>query len=220
MPKKKDEIDPIAALLLLIIVGGALLWNYVIQPATVWFSQNWIYVASGIIIATAGGIAFYLKVWLPSEKEIEERISEEEALKKSIIRKRLLKERGQELEGLDLTDKEKELLLSEWVEEAFSEGEILRSKRKPRIKKVRPLSQRQTALLIDKVGGKCCLPDCDVALTLDVHHIIPGEEEGTNRERNLIVLCPTHHRLADRGAISRARLKLYSVPRMKHSQAL
>ena len=41
----------------------------------------------------------------------------------------------------------------------------------------------------------------------DVHHIQPREEGGPNKKSNLIVLCPTCHRKADRGAISRSKLK-------------
>ena len=41
----------------------------------------------------------------------------------------------------------------------------------------------------------------------DIHHIKPREEGGPNKKSNLIVLCPTCHRKADRGVISRSKLK-------------
>lgn len=40
----------------------------------------------------------------------------------------------------------------------------------------------------------------------EVHHITPRSEGGSNDRSNLIVLCPTCHRKADSGAISRSKL--------------
>lgn len=40
-----------------------------------------------------------------------------------------------------------------------------------------------------------------------VHHIKPRREGGPNNRMNLIVLCPNCHTKADRGAISRSKLK-------------
>lgn len=41
----------------------------------------------------------------------------------------------------------------------------------------------------------------------DVHHITPRNEGGPNEPGNLIVLCPNCHRKADRGVISRSKLR-------------
>lgn len=41
----------------------------------------------------------------------------------------------------------------------------------------------------------------------EVHHIKPRSEGGTNESTNLIVLCPTCHRKADQGGISRTKLR-------------
>lgn len=41
----------------------------------------------------------------------------------------------------------------------------------------------------------------------EVHHIKPRSEGGPNEPNNLIVLCPTCHRKADRGGISRTKLR-------------
>lgn len=41
----------------------------------------------------------------------------------------------------------------------------------------------------------------------DVHHIKPRDEGGPNEPKNLIVLCPNCHRKADRGMISRSKLR-------------
>ena len=42
---------------------------------------------------------------------------------------------------------------------------------------------------------------------LEVHHIEPRSEGGSNKPSNLIVLCPNHHRQADKGGISKTKLK-------------
>lgn len=42
---------------------------------------------------------------------------------------------------------------------------------------------------------------------LEVHHIEPRSEGGSNKPSNLIVLCPNHHRQADAGGISKTKLK-------------
>lgn len=56
-------------------------------------------------------------------------------------------------------------------------------------------------------ADKCC-EWCDVQVdSPDVHHIKPREEGGPNRRQNLIVLCPNCHRKADRGMISRSKLR-------------
>lgn len=41
----------------------------------------------------------------------------------------------------------------------------------------------------------------------EIHHIEPRSEGGSNQRSNLIVLCPTCHRKADRGGISKTMLK-------------
>ena len=43
--------------------------------------------------------------------------------------------------------------------------------------------------------------------TLEIHHIIARHEGGDNSEKNLIVLCPDCHAAADRGVLSKGRLK-------------
>lgn len=92
-------------------------------------------------------------------------------------------------------------------------GEKLTVKQKK--PKVRRLSQRKKERLISKVGTRCCYPRCKETITLDVHHIVPISEGGTNKENNLVVLCANHHRMARDGTIPRERLKLRSVARMK-----
>lgn len=49
---------------------------------------------------------------------------------------------------------------------------------------------------------------CDFNLTVDVHHIVPRSEGGTDEPSNLITLCPNHHRMADLGLIDQMSLIL------------
>ncbi|HEC89148.1 MAG TPA: HNH endonuclease, partial [Thermoplasmatales archaeon] len=50
-------------------------------------------------------------------------------------------------------------------------------------------------------------PNCKREENLEVHHIIPRSQGGRNTYDNLIVLCPTHHAMADKGGIPRSRLQ-------------
>lgn len=222
----EDEVEGWVVILVLIIVGAVLLWTYVLQPAIAWISQNWWIVTIVIGVIVVGGFLFL--GWLGGIEEEEEeemrkqaelerrRREKQDKLENSIIRKKLLKERGSELEGLSLTEEEKEFQINKWVEEAYRR-QFTREEPEPRFKPkiAPPLSQSHKERLIQKVGTKCCYPHCRETESLDVHHIIPRSKEGTNKESNLVVLCPTHHTKADRGAIPRERLKLYSVARMK-----
>jgi len=83
------------------------------------------------------------------------------------------------------------------------------------MEKTSTLPYEETERIIHRVGTICCYPNCKETIALDVHHIVPRREGGTNRDSNLIVLCPSHHRLADRGAIPRRRLEMYSVEKME-----
>ncbi|MEM5802956.1 MAG: HNH endonuclease signature motif containing protein [Candidatus Aenigmatarchaeota archaeon] len=181
---------------------------------TFWWSRYWIVITIAIILVVIGGVAFYIKVLLPIDREVTQELKREEELKKSIIRKRLLKERANQLEGL--SDEEKEFQLKEWVEEEYKK-EIpgYKSELRERFKKVPPLSAKEKERLIQIVGTRCCYPNCRENIALDVHHITPRAEGGTNKENNLIVLCPTHHRLARGGTIPRERLRQYSVANVK-----
>ena len=84
--------------------------------------------------------------------------------------------------------------------------------------KVSRLTHDETEKIIHKVGTICCYPNCKETIALDVHHIVPIGQGGTNRDDNLIVLCPVHHRLADRGAIPRKRLEMHNVTRIEYKR--
>ena len=48
---------------------------------------------------------------------------------------------------------------------------------------------------------------CGWNISIDIHHIIPLSDNGTNKEENLISLCPNHHRMVHRGLIDLEDLK-------------
>lgn len=79
-----------------------------------------------------------------------------------------------------------------------------------------PLSTSQRNILITEIAkGKCEYPSCNVEAYLDVHHITPRNEGGSNKYTNLIVLCPNHHRMAGKGAIPRDQLRMIVRNRKK-----
>jgi hypothetical protein len=61
-------------------------------------------------------------------------------------------------------------------------------------------------LYFERADRQCEWCDTEVD-SPDVHHITPREDGGPNEPENLIVLCPNCHRKADRGVISRSKLR-------------
>ena len=55
------------------------------------------------------------------------------------------------------------------------------------------------AHVYERYGGKCYV--CGFDEVVEVHHIIPKAVGGNDVIENLILLCPNHHALADRGAL-------------------
>lgn len=53
--------------------------------------------------------------------------------------------------------------------------------------------------------GRACMI-CGWDVVISVHHIIPRRSGGTNNLDNLIVLCPNHHAMADRGLLEPSHL--------------
>lgn len=71
-----------------------------------------------------------------------------------------------------------------------------------------PLTASQKRELERKAGFKCELCGRGTKdFKPDVHHIKPKAKGGSNRESNLIVLCPTCHRRVHDGRVSQADLK-------------
>jgi len=63
------------------------------------------------------------------------------------------------------------------------------------------------ALLVEARHRCCrCMSDCP---EVDLHHIVPQSQGGADEAKNLIVLCPTCHRLAHRYKFTKYQLLLY-----------
>lgn len=72
--------------------------------------------------------------------------------------------------------------------------------------------KRKRELIFGRAEQEC--EWCDDHLdNPEVHHIEPRSEGGSNDPSNLIVLCPTCHRKADRGGITKTKLK----QKMRHT---
>jgi hypothetical protein len=61
-----------------------------------------------------------------------------------------------------------------------------------------PDELRKRVIILD--GGGCQL--CGFAFALNVHHVVPSADGGTNTLTNLVAVCPNHHALAHSGLIA------------------
>lgn len=199
--------QPIQFIISLFIIG-ILIKAFFGEAIINFWNQYWILIVTIIILIVIGGILFYVKIILPIDEEIKERLRKEEELKKNIIRKRLLKKKAKQLKGL--TKEEREFLLNEWVEKEYNKEMGYDN---IDVEKVPPLSEREKGKLIHAVGDECENPKCKHKFRLQVHHIVPRHQGGTNKLKNLLVLCPTCHNLADSGAFSKGQLKAWASRR-------
>ena len=76
---------------------------------------------------------------------------------------------------------------------------------KPRV--LIPVKLRRELLV--ECGHKCTIHNCSIMQNLEAHHI--NSKPSDNRIDNLIMLCPTHHTMADRGIIDRTSCKMYKA---------
>lgn len=82
------------------------------------------------------------------------------------------------------------------------------------VDRVPRLTVEEESRLKDAVGGKCENPNCGKNYGLQVHHIIPIEQGGSNQLSNLIVLCvECHHFADDNREFSKTRLRQWISPR-------
>jgi hypothetical protein len=68
-----------------------------------------------------------------------------------------------------------------------------------RAKQTIPPAVRRAVLARDR--HRCRVPGCTHATFLDLHHVVPRSEGGSNDPRNLIGMCSAHHRATHRGEL-------------------
>jgi len=83
--------------------------------------------------------------------------------------------------------------LDEWAKN----GEIQQVKKKELFLSIKLHSRFNN--IYTKYGGKCAV--CSFDEVVEVHHIKPRRIGGSDELENLILLCPNHHALADRGLL-------------------
>ena len=71
------------------------------------------------------------------------------------------------------------------------------------------LTSTERALFIHYTGNRCEDPTCRKTGNLEIHHIKPRQEDGSNSAWNLLVLCPNHHDLANKSIPPRPRQVLW-----------
>jgi len=86
-------------------------------------------------------------------------------------------------------------------------GWLTESRKQTSIEKVPSLTSRERAQLIEAVGNKCENPNCRVQFPLQIHHIQPRAEGGSNKLNNLIVLCNNCHGRFQGGIYSKELLR-------------
>jgi len=73
-----------------------------------------------------------------------------------------------------------------------------------------PLTEyEKKGIIYELAKGKCEHLDCNIQEDLNLYHIIPRSEGGRNTYNNLIVLCPNHYAMADRGVLSKGLLRYF-----------
>jgi len=74
--------------------------------------------------------------------------------------------------------------------------------------KTPPLNEQEKEKLKYAIGHKCEIQGCQERYHLEVHHIIPRTDpNSSNKWSNLIVLCPTHHSIAQKGGFNKEYLR-------------
>lgn len=91
-----------------------------------------------------------------------------------------------------------------------SEIKVLIDSRKienlPLIENISKINYSRTGLnhniyreIYSRFNAKCAV--CGFDEIVEVHHLIPVKQGGSNEIENLVLLCPSHHRLADHGML-------------------
>ena len=73
-----------------------------------------------------------------------------------------------------------------------------------------PIPKALRKRAVARAGNRCQVPGCDARVGLhDVHHIDGNREH--NVLRNLVVICPNHHRLERQGEYPPWKLRWYNL---------
>ena len=73
------------------------------------------------------------------------------------------------------------------------------------------LTQEVRRHVLHEAGYKCGNPVCRTIITLDIHHLVPVADDGSNDPENLLALCPNCHALHHRGEIPRESLRAWKM---------
>jgi len=90
----------------------------------------------------------------------------------------------------------------------FCKRKVVHSLQNP--KTLFDLSTRTIAKIIKRANIKCMMCGWDKT-SLDIHHIIPKKNKGTDNDDNLICLCPNCHRMAHEDKYNYDELKPNSI---------
>jgi hypothetical protein len=71
--------------------------------------------------------------------------------------------------------------------------------------------------LLARTGRRCCI--CGRLHSIQVHHIVPSEEGGSDEIDNAIPLCPNCHAAVHHGISSGSATRGYTVRELKHHRA-
>lgn len=72
-----------------------------------------------------------------------------------------------------------------------------------------PLATRRQVL--HEGGYRCANPACRMVLAMNIHHLDPVSEGGSNTFDNLIALCPNCHTLHHQGVIPHESLRAWKI---------
>ena len=90
-----------------------------------------------------------------------------------------------------------------------------RPHRNEKVQNLMELSKRTISKILKRADKGCSVPTCNWKEgACDTHHIIPrkkGKKNGTNKDSNIVILCPNHHRLAGENKLSIEYLQTLSI---------
>ena len=79
-----------------------------------------------------------------------------------------------------------------------------------------PLTEyEKNGIIYELAKGKCEHLECNIQDELQLYYIVPRTEGGENTYDNMIVLCPDHYTMADRGVLSKGLLRYFIKERDK-----